>query len=514
MLFAGSIIYIILFVLIDKSSVSINSLEREFSEYFQSENTGTITKSGVDTYKIIFQNSQSTDKNYDSTGFYLDGNKSYSPGFSLRIFDYYKDSLSLIKTQAKVTRLSTDSLNFIFVVTIETPGQNEPFWSASYSSDPDFIVKLPNIINGRIKTEGYPITKESTLKAYIWNIGPSPIRIESLEIAFGSDPAPSGDSTLIRQMEGEYNTTAAGYHPYLPKTKLSESDIQDLWLKEHSNINTIFNAEKNQLASIENNNTLLFKTKEQIRKINLPASTLENPYQIGINHLGELLISKRTIDHDDINYFYLNAKSVTEKRIVINQKNKWIFTSHSTLFAEQSSAWISFDGTRLVNTKAILFQCKYQNGISPGEIKSLTSLGSEQYLLFTNESTNNIFIGRRAGSIIEFTVLDYQNRSTNVLLSLSALDQWFPLKNNEYLILSRGWRYALYKIILEENSKITILNSYFPKTTIGGASPFYYERLSTTYIPSQKKLIFNAENYDAINERTLIKKYYGEFPIQ
>lgn len=490
--FIITLLYIPLFLFLDNAGLSVQSLKQllqsEAEDIAATQNNTT----GPDTYRIDFTVKSNACPTCDSSGFLLKGGRNYSPGFVIPLQGFTHETLRVIKTQARVRRLSSDSLGFVFVVTIETPGEKEPFWAASYGLDADFAIDTPTILNGRLKLENHKINAESILKGYIWNTGESSIKIDYLEITLGADPVPNGNNTLVEQFEGEYLLPTKGYQPFLPKTKLrghTEKKVQE-----------ITSLEDQILFSI--GDVLYGMNRRTIRKL-----TPDGKVQEAVIPLSDHLQWTPGMDPDGNSVLYRSsAKNSWEIYRPFDPKNPlpqkikledstWIPAESHHFSNGMEIAWIEKKGNRMafLQSGSIRYvRCKWEPVNDCSEITAFKRLTPDLFLLFvkTNDTTEIMTVElRKEEAVIHATQLEDIRHMP--VLGLSAADQFFPKGNEEFIVVGRGWRFSMHRCRIKPKGSISILESYFPLAENDRLPPFYHEVLSAARY--KNGLLFKAE---------------------
>lgn len=473
-----TLLYIPLFLFLDNSRLSFRSIIRLFQTETPSVQGETSNATGPDTYRIDFTSASSICTTCDSSGYLLNGGKNYSPGLKLRLGEVFSDSLTVIKTQARIRRNSADSLHFLFVVTIETPGVKEPWWNASYGLDGDFQVGQSAVLNGRLKLEGYPINEASVLNAYLWNVGASAISIEHLEIILGTDPPPRGNDVLIEQFEGQYLQPRNGYQPFLSKTKLAP----------------VQNHATETMAMVAGGK--LFSEGEHLYLLDTTSITRFAPDGSSIKssltyHTGKAVFPAIGANGDVI-LFTNSSKNMWK---VLNPFNSmdagagpidlgegvWIAAESDHLFPGMEMAWMERSGDRIIvlkNGRPQDFACRWTTKVERSVVLSLKRLGPQQFLVFAQVADSiRVFNGYLNNQEVEIRPVQWNDPVHEAVLDLSPQDQFIPLVKNQFLVVSRDWRFAMHRCLLRFDGQVSILEGYFPQAKAGDLPPFYHEAL-------------------------------------
>ncbi len=490
--FIITLLFIPLFLLLDNTGLSVQSIK----QLLQSETKGIAANynnnTGPDTYRIDFTAKSDACPTCDSSGFSLQGGRNYSPGFFIPLKELPLESLTVIKTQARVRRQTNDSLGFLFVVTIETPGEKEPFWAASYGLDADFAVNTPTILNGRLKLENHKINAESVLKGYIWNTGESSISIDYLEITLGTDPVPPGNNTLVEQFEGEYLLPRIGYQPFLPKTKLpgrTEKEVQPITSLDDQIL-------------FSSGDVLYGMNRRTIRKLmpdgKVQEAVMQKSDQLewtaGMDPAGDPVLYRLSAKKSWEMYRPFDPNNPIPQEIKL-EDGTWI-PARSHHFTEgMEMAWMEKNGSRmaLIESGSIRYvRCKRESMDDSSGVTEFKRLTKDLFLLFVNTNdTSMIMTVELKKNEAEIHPMQWDDMRHVPVLGLSAEDQFFPKGNEEFIVLGRGWRFSMHRCRIRPEGSISILESYFPLAENNQKHPFYHEVLSAARY--KNGLLFKAE---------------------
>ncbi len=385
-------------------------------------------------------------------------------------------------------------------MTIETPGVPKQYWNASYGLNHEIKANTPSILNGRLKIEGYPITDKSRIKAYIWNTGQSDVLLSSLSITLGSDPTTKGDTTLTKQMEGDVLVSEHGFKPYLAKKRLTPIEN---------------NPTGNSFAPEENSNNatlhdIIIQTGDTSCKLYQPQNPSEKKIGLPEPRTGKtvpvLLNSRLHLMPQYINGRVINAHLIKNDkaesvRLELPSHDEWIVSQSTTGLEESEFILINSHGTKFYspNYPNQTGVCRISGGKAFQKVQSLKYLGNKKYLLITEEpdSSCSLFLGEFKSKNINFIPLKYSESWMENFLSFSSHDQFFRIHKDSYLVIGRGWRYAMNKIQFDQNGYIRILESYFPTGRNGERHPFYYEQLEAAYIFKSGELLLSVRQTSA-----------------
>lgn len=477
--FLITLLYIAVFLFADNVGISVASIKQKLSNLGDKNTDGKYELTGPDTYRLNFTKKSTVCADCDSTGLLVKGGKNYSPGFEIKIHEVFSDSLSVIRTQAKIRRNSTDSLHFLFVVTIETPGVEKTYWNASYGLNADFDIEKSTILNGRLKVDDFPVNENSVLKAYIWNVGEADIHVEFIELSFGTDPAPKGNETLIQQMEGDYLQPKTGYQPYLPKTKVIPGKSDFLKNVKELKSECLFTY-RDQLHCISKSAIHRLNEKGILEKHNYPAALSGSITVSGCDENGRLFVSKRIAQNKLLLYYPFESKTMQLITIGI-PVGKWIISESDQFETGMQTGWINQNGQQLLcahHNSYQLYKCSWKSNFNIQQISALHQISTDVYVAFVKKGESEVpFIGKLTDAGIQFNEFLWSDPVHKNVIMLSAKDEFLPMGNSEFLIAGQGWRHALHLCKISENGKITVLESYFPMAEKGGLPPFYYEEL-------------------------------------
>lgn len=507
--FLLSLVYIAVFTFLDDKGVSLSSIKKNVDLLISAGNAGRMVKTGPDTYSIRFATDEEG-KEGATPGILVKGGNSYSHGFEFRLKEFFTDSLAVIKTQARFRRMSTDSLSVLFVISLETPGQPKTFWAASYGLDHEIGADTVSILNGRLKTEGFPITGETILKGYMWNTGKSAVLLSELSITLGTDPAPKGDTTLIQQMEGDRLKTGSGFQPYLPKTRLrplTENAFENMVQAEQAAVLATLN---NDILQTGKTRSMLFTNHPATAKVWVENSKEESTRIATYIRSGLYLLPEFTQGNQVKGHQIIDGKG-SPCELALPRSEEWILSRSALPVEDTHPLWLNKKATVFYDPGETKNQgtCIFKDGVKIEKVISCVFLGEQHYLLHAVDPNKVLrtFIGSVELNTIRFSPLTFQNKWTENLLSPSSDDQYFRIGSTTFLVLCKGWRHGLFKISIGASGRVQILQSYFPEGKPGTQSPFYYENVNGAYLPKSGKLLLTARQIQPSGRRSENDKY-------
>lgn len=459
-----------------------NNLAQSFSNFFHSneeENSGyKLVIAGVNTFRLNFTNEiDPTGGLYKTGSGKIVKSGSYSPGFNFRVREYCKDSFNLIFTQTLISKLSNENMDVIYVVSLEERGEKRDKWFGCYAVNDNFKKNQWTILNGKHKLENYKITDSTYVKGYIWNKGKGDLAVSFLDLMFENPTKIAGKKTQITHLKNGPIDIQNDFLPYKQKTILNVEKIKTIQTKENYEC---INYHDNSIYLGSRKNILSLNLKTLVT---IPINMNLLPTNLAISSKDILSIPPNAKSSFKVNRFSFNNGS--NDTIIKIKQTENIVISENNHNTEHAFITMTNDGKEVTNYSFNL-SSKAQNidklKLPDGsKIAGLKEISSKMYQVITKTGMESKFwLFYNLSSLSSFNEIVYESESEKNLLDIDENTSIFPIKNNEFIVLSTTKRNALYRVEISPLNKIKIKESFYLRDADDKISPFYFENLIIT----------------------------------